>query len=60
MQHFFVPRTRIELALQKQEHGPQPCASTNSATWAIGRKIKKNISNTSILKKIFIYFVILR
>ncbi len=34
---FFVPRTRIELALPLQEHGPQPCASTSSATWAIKR-----------------------
>ena len=27
----FVPGTRVELALQRMEHGPQPCASTSSA-----------------------------
>ena len=34
--HFlvFVPRAGLEPALPKREHGPQPCASTNSATWA--------------------------
>ena len=33
-----MPRTGVEPARPKRTQGPQPCMSTNSITWADGRK----------------------
>ncbi len=52
----FCAQDKNRTCTPEREHGPQPCASTNSATWAKKRSAKVIIFNTNPkkFKKIFI------